>query len=139
MDSGSFSVSAPICRPRHHRRYRLKYRFPKMHIYLRPTNAALTSMFRTYHYHPNHKGFDLTIIGHHSLPHVRNRGRDSHWAVNSAEKQKRRRYGSACASAHIEFHPLAMDLYGTTGSHFDRAPPSSHFLNRCPPWYIPRM
>ncbi len=36
-------------------KYTLKYRFPKMPIYLRPTNAALTSMFRTFRYHPNHK------------------------------------------------------------------------------------
>ncbi len=36
-------------------KYTLKYRSPKMLIYLRPTSAALTSMFLTYRYHPNHK------------------------------------------------------------------------------------
>ncbi len=70
---------------------------------------------------PKPKGFDHSIISPHSLPKVRNRGRDSNSTVNSAEKPKRRRYGSTYDSARIEFHPIAMELRRTVGSHFDRA------------------
>ncbi len=46
---------------------------------------------------------------------------------NSAEKQKGRRYEPACDSALVQFHPLAMDFYGTLLSHFDL--PCHHLIS----------
>ncbi len=68
---------------------------------------------------PRPQAYDLTIISPHSEPYVRNAGRNPTWAVQSAERKKIRKYGPSSTEKQIEFHPLAMDLYGCIGPTFD--------------------
>ncbi len=69
---------------------------------------------------PRPQAYDLTFISPHSEPYARDGGRHPSWAADNAEKAKKRRYGRPSEENEIDFHPMAMVLYGRIGSAFER-------------------
>ena len=59
--------------------------------------------------------FDVTVISPHSEPYVSNRSNVPGYAPASAEKAKVAKYGLLCEELQIDFHPMAIDVYGSTG------------------------
>ena len=69
-------------------------------------------------FHPKQQGFDVTVISPHSQPYVSSPKSDAGFALKIAEAAKRHKYGSLCADLNLDFHPMAIDIYGSIGPGF---------------------
>ena len=67
---------------------------------------------------PTPQGFDVTVVSPHSQPYVSSTKSTAGFALESAEEAKRVKYGSLCAELGMDFHPMAIDIYGSIGPGF---------------------
>ena len=69
---------------------------------------------------PTPQGFDVTVVSRHSQPFVSATKSKAGFAIESAEEAKRVKYGSLCDELGMDFHPMAIDIHGSSGPGFAR-------------------